>query len=92
MIVDGLRAHDTTAVASHRDRIELFYSPRRAPESKADEYLNNDPKGRINAHGLPDSKEELRSRLQRFMGGLLNLPEHGKSYFRHPRVQYAAGP
>jgi len=96
LIVDRLRAHGTAAVdewvAAHHDRIELFYLVRRAPELNADEYLNNDLKGRINAQGLPDSKEDLRSRIQRFMRGLLNLPEHVKSYFRHPCVQYAAGP
>jgi transposase len=96
LIVDRLRAHGTAAVdewvVAHHDRIELFYLPRRAPELNADEYLNNDLKGRINAQGLPDSKEDLRSRIQRFMRGLLNLPEHVKSYFRHPCVRYAAGP
>jgi len=96
LIVDRLRAHRTAGVAewaaTHHDRIELFYLPRRAPELNADEYLNNDLKGRINDQGLPDSKEELRSRIQRFMRGLLHLPEHVKSYFRHPCVQYAAGP
>jgi transposase len=95
LIVDRLRAHGTAAVdewvAAHADRIELFYLPRRAPELNADEYLNNDLKGQINAMGLPDSKEELRSRIQRLMRRLLHLPEHIKSYFRHPCVQYAAG-
>jgi transposase len=94
LIVDRLRAHQTAEVtawvAAHHDRLELFYLPRRAPELNADEYLNNDLKGQINAQGLPDSKEELRARIQRFMRGLLNLPEHVKSYFRHPCVQYAA--
>jgi transposase len=95
LIVDRLRAHQTAAVdewvAAHHDRIELFYLPRRAPELNADEYLNNDLKGRINDQGLPGSKDELRSRIQRFMRRLLNLPEHVKSYFRHPCAQYAAG-
>jgi transposase len=94
LIVDRLRAHQTAEVdewvAAHHDRIELFYLPRRAPERNVDEYLNNDLKGKINDQGLPDSKEELRSRIQRFMRGLLHLPEHVKSYFRHPCVQYAA--
>jgi transposase len=96
LIVDRLRAHGTDAVdewvAARPDRIELFYLPRRAPERNVDEYLNNDLKGQINAQGLPDSQEDLRSRIQRFMRGLLNMPEHVKSYFRHPCAQYAAGP
>ena len=95
LIVDRLRAHDAKAVenwvAEHRDRIELFFLPRYAPELNADEYMNNDLKGSINEIGLPGSKEELRSRMERFMSKLLHLPEHVRSYFRHPSVQYAAG-
>ena len=96
LIVDGLRAHDTAAVTAwvkaHQDRLALFSLPASVPELNVDEYLNNDLKGQINAQGLPDRKEELRSRIQRFMRGLLYLPEHVKSYFRHPCVRYAAGP
>ena len=65
--------------------------PKYAPERNADEYLNNDLKGAINAEGLPGSQGELRSRIERFMGKLLHLPEHVRNYFRHPCVQYAAG-
>jgi transposase len=95
LIVDRLKAHEAKAVedwvAEHRDRIELFFLPRYAPELNADEYLNNDLKGAINASGLAGSKEELRSRMEWFMGQLLHLPEHVRNYFRHPYVQYAAG-
>jgi transposase len=68
VIVDRLRAHETPEVAewvaAHRDRIELFYLPRYAPELNATEYLNNDLKGQVNATGLPNNKGELRSRMQ----------------------------
>jgi transposase len=94
LIVDRLRAHMTPAVqawvAAHRDRIEVFYLPRYAPERNPDEYLNNDLKGQVNATGLPHNKGEVRSRIQEFMRRLLHLPEHVMSYFRHPSVQYAA--
>jgi transposase len=94
LIVDRLRAHMTPAVqawvAAHRDRIEVFYLPRYAPELNPDEYLNNDLKGQVNAAGLPHDKGEVRSRLQEFMRRLLHLPEHVMGYFRHPSVQYAA--
>ena len=46
--MDRLRAHEAKKVklaAEHRDRIELFFLPRYAPERNADEYLNNDVKG-----------------------------------------------
>jgi transposase len=95
LILDRLPAHATQAVAdwvaAHGDRIELFWLPRYAPELNAEEYLNNDLKGAINAEGLPDSREELRSRMERFMSELLRLPERVRNYFQHPCVQYAAG-
>ena len=53
LILDRLPAHETKAVAdwaaAHGDRIELFWLPRYAPELNAEEYLNNDLKGAINA-------------------------------------------
>jgi transposase len=94
LIVDRLQAHQTPAVKAwveaHSDRLEVFALPRRAPERNPDEYLNNDLKGRVNAEGLPDSKQELRSRIQGFMRKLLHFPERVRSYFRHPFAQYAA--
>ena len=94
LIVDRLRAHKTPVVqewlARHRDRIEVFYLPRYAPELNADEYLNNDLKEWVNAAGLPHNKQEVRSRIQSFMRKLLHLSERVMSYFQHPCVQYAA--
>jgi transposase len=94
LIVDRLRAHMTAGVpawvAAHQDRIEVFYLPRYAPELNPDEYLNNDLKGQVHAHGLPHNKVEVRSHIQEFMRRLLHLPEHVMSYFQHPSVQYAA--
>lgn len=94
LIVDRLRAHMTPEVAAwvttHGERLEVFYLPRYAPELNADEYLNNDLKGRVNAAGLPHNKVEMRSRIQDFMRKLLHLPQHVMSYFQHPSVQYAA--
>jgi transposase len=94
LIIDRLRAHKTPEVlewlAKHRDRIEVFYLPRYAPELNADEYMNNDLKENVNAAGLPHNKQEVRSRIQAFMRKLLHLPERVMSYFQHPSVQYAA--
>jgi transposase len=95
LILDRLPAHEAAAVerwvAEHADRIELFWLPKYAPELNADEYLNNDLKGSINAEGLPHSIDDLRSRIERFMNRLLHLPERVRNYFQHPFVQYAAG-
>src|SRR5262249_20403912 len=93
--LDRLPAHETQGaadwVAAHAERIELFWLPRYAPELNAEEYLNNDLKGAINAAGLPGSRGELRSRMERFMSELFQLPERVRNYFQHPCVQYAAG-
>jgi transposase len=95
LIADRLPAHEAAKVddwvAEHRGRIELFFLPRYAPELNADEYMNNDLKGSINAASLPGSKGELRSRMEQFMSELLQLPEHVRNYFRHPCVRYAGG-
>ena len=94
MITDRLKAHDDDTVhewvEAHRDRIRLFYLPKYSPEMNPVEYLNNDMKETVNACGLPDNKETLRSRMQRFMKRLLHLPDHVASYFLHPSVQYAS--
>lgn len=95
LIVDRLRAHQAHEVevwaASHADRIKLFWLPKYSPEMNPDEYLNNDLKSAINVDGLPNDKNELRSRIERFMSKLLHLPEHVRSYFQQPCVHYAAG-
>jgi transposase len=95
LIVDRLRAHEkdtvTNWVEARKDRIEVFSLPPRAPELDPVEYLNNDLKGNVNEAGLPDNKEELRSRIQHFMRKLFHWPEHVMNYFLHPCVQYAAG-
>jgi transposase len=94
LIVDRLKAHDTAAVqdwvAAHRDQIELFYLPRRAPELNPDEYLNNDLKGAVNDTGLAQSQGELQGRIEEFLHKLRGLPEHVKGFFQHPCTQYAA--
>lgn len=94
LIVDRLPAHMAEEVeswvAEQRDQIEVFYMPRRAPELNADEYLNNDLKGSVNAAGLPNNAGELRGKIEAFMHNLMQLPEHVMSYFQHPCTQYAA--
>jgi hypothetical protein len=91
---EDLWAHRTPAVqawvAARRDRLEVFYLLRYAPELNPDAYLNNDLKGQAHTAGLPQDKAEVRSHIQGFMRRLLHLPERVMSYFQHPSVQYAA--
>lgn len=94
LITDRLKAHQAALVeqwlATRKDRIELFFLPRRSPELNPDEYLNNDLKGRVHAAGLPDSKAELLSHVEAFLSKLLHLPQRVINYFQHLCVQYAA--
>ena len=56
------------------------------------EYLNCDVKGNINSDGLPNSREELHGKLERFMSKLAGLPQRVISYFKHKFIAYAAAP
>jgi transposase len=94
LIADRLSVHESAVVdawvAGHQSHLQLFYTPRRAPERMPVEYLNNEMKSGVNAKKLPDDKKELRSNLQRFLHSLAKLPEHVASYFFNPFVEYAS--
>lgn len=96
LIVDHLSVHESAAVdewvAQRTEQIELFYLPKYAPERNPDEYLNCDVKAGVNAHGLPHSREELKSNLTSYLHKLAKLPERIISYFKHRHIQYAATP
>jgi hypothetical protein len=80
------------AVEKHREKLELFYLARRAPERMPVEYLNNEMKTEVNAKKLPENQEELRSNIECFLQTLADLPEHVMSLFRNPKVAYASTP
>lgn len=96
LIVDNLSVHEAKAVegwlADKRDRIEIFYLPKYAPERNPDEYLNCDIKANINTDGLPKDREELQEKLHRFMQRLAKLPARVASDFEHKYIAYAAAP
>jgi transposase len=96
LIVDNLSVHVSKEVeqwlADKKERIELFTLPKYAPERNPDEYLNCDVKGNINSDGLPNSREELHSKLETFMNNLAGLPKRIISYFKHKFIAYAAAP
>jgi transposase len=96
LIVDNLSVHEANAVAEwlaeRKDKLEVFYLPKYAPERNPDEYLNCDIKGNLNTDGLPKDREELKGKLHRFMQKLSKLPGRVASYFKHKFIQYAAAP
>ena len=96
LIVDHLSVHEAAVVdewlADKKDRIEVHYLPKYAPERNPDEYLNCDVKVNINTDGLPKDREELQGKLRRFMQKLAKLPARVASYFEHKYIAYAAVP
>jgi transposase len=96
LIVDHLSVHEAAMVdewlADKKDRIEVFYLPKYAPERNPDEYLNCDVKANINTDGLPKDRAELTGKLRRFMPKLAKLPARVASYFEHKCIAYAAVP
>jgi len=96
LIVDHLSVHEAAVVeawlADKKDRIEVFYLPKYSPERNPDEYLNCDVKGNVNADGLPKDRDELKTKLHRFMQRLSKLPKRIVSYFKHKFILYAAAP
>ncbi len=94
LIVDNLSVHDAAAVkewlVDKKDKIEVFFLPKYAPERNPDEYLNCDIKANINVDGLPKDRPELKGKLQRFMQKLSKLPGRVASYFQHEYIAYAA--
>jgi transposase len=93
LIVDNLSVHESAAVeawlADKKDRIEVFYLPKYSPELNPDEYLNCDVKGNVNARGLPQTRDELKSNLKAFMQKLAKMPSRIASYFQHKCINYA---
>jgi transposase len=96
LIVDHLSVHEAAAVAEwladKQAVIEVFYLPKYSPERNPDEYLNCDVKVNINTDGLPKDREELKTKLRRFMQKLSKLPARVASYFKHKCIAYAAAP
>jgi hypothetical protein len=96
LIVDNLSVHDAAAIkewlADKKDKMEVFFLPKYAPERNPDEYLNCDIKANINVDGLPKDRPELKGKLRRLMQKLSKLPGRIASYFKHKYITYAAVP
>jgi transposase len=94
LILDNLRVHHSKKVsawvADRKEQIELFFLPAYAPELNPDEYLNCDLKHQVRT-GLPArNQDELEGRVRSVMRRLQLRPQRIRSYFRHPRIAYAA--
>jgi transposase len=94
LILDNLRVHHSKLVEqwleTNKDRIEVFFLPAYSPELNPDEYLNCDLK--VGVHSGPPARDQkgLRRKIVSHMHKLQKLPDRVASYFRHPKIQYAA--
>lgn len=94
LIVDNLPTHHgkivTDWVERHKDRISIFYLPSYSPELNPDEYLNGNLKRRVHSGKRAHTESELKRKPASFMKMLGRRPDHVKSFFHHPLVDYAA--
>jgi transposase len=94
LILDNLRVHHSKIVkawlADKTEQIELFYLPSYSPELNPDERLNADLKYAIGSKLAPRTKAKLKAAATEHMQMIESNPERVKSYFKDPRVAYAA--
>lgn len=94
LILDNLRVHHSKPVkawlAEHSEQIEVFYLPSYSPELNPDERLNADLKYALGARTQMRTKDKLKAATKAHMDMLEQHPERVRSYFRDPRVRYAA--
>ncbi len=68
----------------------MFYLPAYSPELNPDEFLNGDLKQQVRTGCAVRSREELEKRVRSVLKWLQLRPERIRSYFRHPKIAYAA--
>ena len=94
LILDNLRVHHSKPVkawlAEHKDQIEVFYLPSYSPDLNPDERLNADLKYALGSRVQTRTKDKLKEATKAHMDLLEKQPERVRSYFKDPRVKYAA--
>jgi len=95
LILDNLRVHHSKPVkawlAERKKHIEVFYLPSYSPELNPEERLNADLKQAMGKRVPVRTKARLREAANEHMAMLEQSPERVMSYFKDPRVKYAAG-
>jgi transposase len=92
--LDNLRVHHSKPVKKwvkdHSDQIELFFLPSYSPELNPDEYLNCDLKDGVHSKVPSRSKKDLKKKALSHLRKIQKSPKRVKSYFKHPKIAYAA--
>jgi transposase len=94
LMLDNLRVHHGKNVKKwleeHREQIEVFHLPSYSPELNPDEYLNGNLKTKVHSGPPIRNRKDLETKTRSFMRTLVKRPAHVCSYFKHPKVSYAA--
>jgi len=94
LILDNLRVHHSKNVKEwlekNKEKIEIFYLPSYSPELNPDEYLNGNLKNKVHSGKPVRNQQDLEKKTRSFMRTLAKRPAHVRSYFKHPRIAYAA--
>ena len=94
LILDNLKVHHSKKVRAwlekYQAQIELFFLPAYSPELNPDEYLNCDLKAQVHGGKPAKNRDELETRVRGAMMKLQNRPARVMTYFKHPKIQYAA--
>ncbi len=94
LIVDGYPAHRSKKakafIESVGGEIELFFLPPYSPELNPDELAWNVLKNGIVGRSTVKDKGELKAKVVSGLRRIQKDPEKVKSFFQHPKTQYAA--
>jgi transposase len=96
LIVDRHPSHRAKLVkafvATHSDRIALYYLPPYSPELNPDELLNQDVKSNALGRRRPRNQQELIADTRSYLHRRQRQPDAVARYFNEDNVRYAAAP
>lgn len=94
LLVDRVSVHESKAVRdfvrAHRQKLRIFFLPRRAPELNPDEQVWNEIKNRQIGKQPVKNQKNLGQRIFDALKSLQGCAERVKSFFELPETQYAS--
>lgn len=94
LLVDHVSFHDSKAVRdfvrAHRQRLRIFFLPKRAPELNPDEQVWNEIKNRRVGKQPVKNQKDLGKRIFDALKSLPSCADRVKSFFELPDTQYAS--
>jgi transposase len=94
LIVDNLKVHHGKIVAEwlsqNDDKIRMFFIPPYSPELNPDEYLNHALKLSVHSGKQAITKEDIKTKINKFMNSLKANKNKVKAFYGHKNVAYQA--